>query len=86
MLFNIYSCRETLDRLEDYLDRELSANEVKKVEQHLKLCRQCTKKFAFEARLLEEMRAKINRIRMPSDLKDRVFHALQQAAETPTSE
>lgn len=81
-ILNIYSCRETLDRLEDYLDRELSADEIRKVDFHLRICHQCARKFSFEARLLEEIRSKLDRVQMPSDLKERIAVSLQQEIET----
>jgi anti-sigma factor (TIGR02949 family) len=75
-LINLYTCREALERLNDYLDRELSSREMQLVERHLKICRQCTHKFNFEAELLTELRAKIGRLDMPSDLMDRISASL----------
>jgi len=33
-----YTCEETFRRLEDYVDRELSAEEMERVREHLKTC------------------------------------------------
>jgi anti-sigma factor (TIGR02949 family) len=75
-LINLYTCREALDRLNDYLDRELSPREMQLVARHLKICRQCTHKFTFEAELLTELRAKVAHLDMPSDLMDRISASL----------
>jgi predicted anti-sigma-YlaC factor YlaD len=76
-LINLYTCRETLDRLNDYLDRELSPRELQLVERHLKICRYCTHKFSFEAALLIELRAKVARLDMPDGLMDRIAASLE---------
>ena len=65
---DIYGCREALERLDDYTDRELAAGETKKVAQHLKMCHECARKFNFEWELVQGLREKVERA---------------QAAETP---
>ena len=80
-LLNIYTCKETLARLDDYLDRELTPEEMKKVKQHLKICHACTARFKFEAEMLQGLRAKIQRIDLPPDLMENVSQALQHADE-----
>ncbi|HLK54988.1 MAG TPA: anti-sigma factor [Chthonomonadaceae bacterium] len=80
-LLNIYTCKEALARLDDYLDRELSPEETKKVAQHLKICHACTDRFKFEAELIQGLRAKVQRIDLPPDLMENVSQALQNAGE-----
>ena len=53
MLLTILLCKRTLLRLSDYLDRELSPQEMKDVRRHLAICHACREKFAFEGRLIE---------------------------------
>jgi len=77
-LISLYSCRETLVRLNDYLDRELSVREMRSVRRHLKICRHCTHKFAFETELVSEIRAKITRIDLPPDLMARISLRLSE--------
>ena len=79
---NIYTCRESLQRLDDYLDRELEAREVRIVEKHLKICRQCARKFAFEADLVREIKLKLQRVQMPEELSGRVAAALANASDS----
>ena len=62
MFLSLLTCKETLSRLDDYLDRELSPRETQLVEMHLKICRHCTQKFTFEAALLREIKDKVQRI------------------------
>ena len=73
MLLTLYTCRDAIKRLDDYLDRQLSATELVRVERHLKLCRSCSKKFKFERELLAGIRAKINLVDIPNGLYKRIM-------------
>lgn len=78
-----YTCEETFRRLNDYLDRELSAHEMQLVREHLEICAVCAREFAFEESVLKEVRAKVQRIAAPPDLLAKVSLALKQMqAET----
>ena len=79
MLFNLYTCREALQRLDDYIDRELPPQETERVRRHLRLCHACAKKFAFEMDIVEGVRAKLRRIEAPSDLLAKISAVLRQA-------
>ncbi len=70
-IINLYTCKETIARLEDYLDRELSAEELRRVERHLKICHHCTRKFGFEKELLGHMRECLSRLEAPPELWER---------------
>ena len=79
---DIYGCREALERLDDYTDRELAPDETAKVAQHLKLCHACARKFSFEAELVNGLREKIASVRAPeidqvSALQNRIVARLQ---------
>ncbi len=85
---DIYGCREALERLDDYVDHELSPEEDKKVRQHLVICRHCLHKFKFQEELLLGVRAKAQTIPLNTDVdvfKDRI-NALFQPEEEWTSE
>ncbi len=75
-IINLYTCKEMLARLDDYLDRELTAEEIRRVERHLKVCHQCTRKFGFEKELLAQMRERLSRLEAPPELWNRVALAL----------
>ncbi len=66
------SCFETFRRLDDYLDRELSADELAAVEAHLADCRTCTDEFAVEREVLELLKAKLRRLKAPGGLMARI--------------
>jgi anti-sigma factor (TIGR02949 family) len=80
-----YTCEETIRRLDDYLDRELTPHEKQLVQEHLEVCALCASEYAFEASALEQLRDKLQRIPVPSDLMTKVSRALEGArGETPS--
>jgi len=72
------NCDQAFERLDDYLDRELSAGETARVRAHLEVCHQCTREFRFEAGVLEGLRAKLRRIRVPAHLVESVSRAIRE--------
>lgn len=76
-------CKEAFSRLDDYLDRQLTELEIVMVEEHLALCAGCAKEFHFEAKCLEQMKAKLRRIDLPSHLHDSVFAKIRALEQTP---
>jgi len=74
-----YTCLETVRRLDDYLDRELSVAERFEVERHLGTCDQCLGRFQFEAALLDELRTKLRRVSAPETLAERLRAALRRS-------
>jgi anti-sigma factor (TIGR02949 family) len=80
-----YTCEETIRRLDDYLDRELTPHEIQLVNEHLAVCAICASEYAFEARTLERLRDKLHRIAAPADLLTKVSRALERAqGEAPS--
>lgn len=73
-----YTCDEALRRLEDYVDRELTREEMEMVQAHLDTCAACTGQFVFEADLLASIRDKLRRINLPGDLRERISRRLEQ--------
>ena len=73
-----YTCLETFRRLDDFVDHELSPEETAKVREHLDLCATCAGEFAFEASLLDQVRAKVRRIALPPDLLARISARLSE--------
>ncbi len=74
-----YKCEETFRRLDDYVDRELSPDELHLVQQHLEVCAYCMLEFEFEASLVREVRQKLRAIPTPAGLLDRVLGAVRDA-------
>ena len=81
-----YTCEETIRRLDDYLDRELTPHEMQLVQEHLEVCATCASEYAFEASALERLRDKLQRIAAPADLMAKVSRALQQAQGKASSQ
>ena len=71
------TCQEAFERLNDYLDRELSADEAALVRAHLETCAVCASEYEFEARVLDELRAKLRRIDVPQAVVDHVRAVLR---------
>jgi anti-sigma factor (TIGR02949 family) len=78
-----YTCDETFRRLDDYLDRELSSEELRLVEEHLAVCAFCMLEFQYEAGILEQVRGKLSAIAAPPDLLTRVLSAVNEAESEP---
>jgi len=67
-----YTCQQVFDRINDYLDRELSAEEMAMVRAHLDTCAQCTSEYDFEGTVLAELKGKLRRIDLPPAVLDKV--------------
>jgi anti-sigma factor (TIGR02949 family) len=74
--FDRYTCEEMLRRLDDYLDRELTADEIRRVEEHLEDCEACIREFGFEANVITAVREKLRDVEVPQTLIDRVAMSL----------
>jgi anti-sigma factor (TIGR02949 family) len=74
------TCEETFRRLDDYLDRRLSPEETRLIEEHLHVCEACSREFVFEASVIEGVREKLRRVAAPPDLLARISE--QIARET----
>jgi len=74
-----YTCEEAFRRLDDYLDRELSTEEMTLVHEHLDICAGCAREFNFEASVLRGVREKLRQIDLPDSLQARILAALGKA-------
>ena len=75
-----YDCREAFNRIDDFLDRELTVDEMVLVRKHLETCGMCAQEFEFEAELIRCTREKLMHLSIPADLKSKVSLALSKAA------
>lgn len=78
---DLLTCEQTFARLDDYLDRELSAEEQEAVQRHLETCDVCTAEYRFEGSLLDELERKVRSLRPPSGLKARIAARLAAARD-----
>lgn len=73
------TCESAFRRLDDFLDRQLSADEMRLVEEHLHICEACTREFTFEASVLAGVRRRLRSIAAPPDLLTRISAQLNRA-------
>jgi anti-sigma factor (TIGR02949 family) len=73
---NRSNCEEAFRRLDDFLDRRLSPEERKIIEEHLEICDWCTREFNFEASVLNGVKRKLRQIDAPSDLLSKILSQL----------
>lgn len=71
------SCEEVFARLDDYLDRELAAEEMIRVREHIETCAICAAEHRFERHVIDDVRAKLRRIRAPETLTARIVALLR---------
>jgi len=77
-------CGEVVNRLDDYVDRELSQEEMAQVEAHLAQCADCAEQHEFEEGVLRCLKEKLQRIAIPDDVAARILGAVARG-EAPTS-
>ena len=69
------NCREAIDVLADYLDAALTPDVLAQLEAHLRVCAPCRAYLATYKRAAE-LAAKVNRIEMPPELRQRLSEFL----------
>ena len=62
------TCEAILRQLDDYIDRELSPGDMHMVERHIEDCLRCADRYRFEISLMQEIRSRLRRIRLPGHL------------------
>jgi|KBSSwiStaDraftv2_1062776.scaffolds.fasta_scaffold3399485_2 anti-sigma factor (TIGR02949 family) len=70
------SCKDCVDRLGDFVDRELTAEEITAVEQHLEECFGCSREFRFEGAVLESIKVTLRRVQAPPSLLEKIRRSL----------
>jgi anti-sigma factor (TIGR02949 family) len=71
-------CQEAVKRLTEYLSNELQPEEEEKVQKHLSECRGCFSKFHFEETLLKTIRERVEQVRAPGALRERILGLLSK--------
>lgn len=74
---NRVTCEEAFRQLDDYLDRQLRAGELRLIEEHLEICAACLREFTFEQSVLDGVRKKLREVTAPPDLMARIAEALR---------
>ena len=72
------NCKETIARLQTFLDRELTEAEVREVRMHLDACPPCLNHFKFEERLKILVQQRACPEKAPLNLRDRICQQFQE--------
>ena len=72
--------------MDDFLDRELRPGEVARVRAHLETCAACASEYAFEESVLLGVRAKLQRVAVPAELRERLTLRLAAARASTTTD
>ena len=75
-------CEEAVKRLTDYLSHELQPDEEVMVQKHLGQCRGCFAKFHFEATLLRTIRERVEQVKAPGDLREKILNLISHPDTT----
>jgi anti-sigma factor (TIGR02949 family) len=73
------TCEETFRRLDDYLDRQLTPEEARLIEEHLHDCAACSREFTFESGVISAVRTKLRRLAAPPGLLDRITEEISRS-------
>lgn len=65
------NCHEAIDALADYLDATLTPDVLARFEAHLRACAPC-RAYLATYRRTAELAAKVNRVEMPPDVRQRL--------------
>lgn len=72
------TCDEALLRLDDFLDRELTPEEMALVQAHLLECAHCAEIQAYERSVISEIREKLSRIDLAPLLLTRIMERVSR--------
>ena len=75
----LMNCKETMARLQTFLDRELSDAEVLEVRKHLEACPPCLNHYQFEEHLKVLVRTRGCPETAPASLRERICQRFCQA-------
>lgn len=77
------TCHEALERLYEFLDGELSSQEMASMEAHFHVCSRCYPVLQFESAFLEVLERVRSREKCPSELRSRLMSALEAEGLKP---
>jgi anti-sigma factor (TIGR02949 family) len=78
---NRTNCEEAFRRLDDFLDRRLSPDEIQVIEEHLAICAWCAREFNFEASVLHGVKRRVQHLAAPADLLSKILSQLPPSEE-----
>ena len=75
------NCEEAFRLLDDFLDRRLTPEETKIIEEHLEICAWCAREFNFETSVLHGLKRKLRQLDAPAGLLSRILSQLPAPKE-----
>jgi predicted anti-sigma-YlaC factor YlaD len=77
------TCQEAIELLAEYLDAALTPAALGRLEGHLRNCEPC-RAYLATYRRAAELAAKVSRVEMPPDVRQRLRDFLSRALDTPS--
>jgi anti-sigma factor (TIGR02949 family) len=77
----VITCKEAVDRLWEYLDRNLRGLEQDEFDEHLGVCRHCCGELEFAEKIREMLRRPVRAEKLPSEVRIRLETLLRSLAE-----
>ena len=74
-----FTCEQVFRRLDDYLDRELTEQEMHLVQEHLAMCEWCARMYEFHGEILDGLKQRLSRLPASPSLLSRIHTALEKA-------
>jgi mycothiol system anti-sigma-R factor len=68
----VINCTSCIQALHQYIDRELSDEDIVQVKEHLDACRGCLHQFQFEASLRRLVRVRCQQLQAPESLRVKI--------------
>jgi mycothiol system anti-sigma-R factor len=68
----MYDCEDCVRRLDQLVDKELSAPEVEEIHGHLGCCGDCTRRYQFQEGLKRLVKVSCSEERAPAALRERL--------------
>jgi anti-sigma factor (TIGR02949 family) len=77
------NCEEAFRLLDDFLDRRLTPEERRTIEEHLEICAWCAREFNFETSVLYGLKRKLRQLDAPDGLLSRILSQLPPSDQQP---
>jgi anti-sigma factor (TIGR02949 family) len=82
---DLMSCAEVLTLLADHVDGELNPGAAAGVDAHLAGCVTCSAERRAEQEVLSELRRRVQEVRIPAAVRERLWASLRRAAAEETA-
>jgi anti-sigma factor (TIGR02949 family) len=76
------NCEEAFRLLNDFVDRRLTPEEHRIIQEHLEICAWCAREFNFEISVLQGLKRKIRQVSAPPELLSRILSQLPSNGES----